>query len=167
MCLLYKAACWSTCSGKGNSWSVWWQEHDLWRLWCWAGAQEPLSLSLGVFFTTLKNSNIRNHVKVSLTTVKAASVNSMSWRQKKGFANSLPVSCWRSCKPQSLLCEGVFSVLPCWWFIAPLIIFFMRSFFLTGHWKQPVMPLPSSKHGQVCADSLEVLVSAVTYTYLD
>lgn len=47
--------------------------------------------------------------------------------------------------------------------------YFMSSFFLISHWKQPVMPffLPSSKQGQVCADSLKVIASAVTYRLLE
>lgn len=132
MCLLYKAVCWSTC-GKGIVGVC------VGRSMICDGCdaeqepfQDPLSLSLGVFFTALKNSNIRNRVKVSLTTVKAASVNSMSWRQKKGFANTLPVSRWRSCKPQSLPCEGEFSVLPCWWFMHHWNFFFYEQLF--PHW---------------------------------
>lgn len=53
--------------------------------------QEPLSLSLTAFFTDLKNSICQLYVMEA---------------EKNGFANPLPVSCCRSCRPQSLLCEG-------------------------------------------------------------
>lgn len=47
--------------------------------------QDPLSLSLGVFFTALKNSNIRNHVKSQFDNSEGSICQLHVMEAEKGF----------------------------------------------------------------------------------